>query len=73
MTFTEIINKIGEIGLTKSSIEKRCGFVSGKMTELSKGRTQIKPEIVKIKYEDIKAIKFKNSHWRYAIWYVCFY
>lgn len=47
MTFTEIINKIGEIGFTKSSIEKRCGFVSGKMTELSKGRTQVKPEIIK--------------------------
>lgn len=47
MTFTEIINKIGEIGFTKNSIEKRCGFVSGKMTELSKGRTQVKSEIVK--------------------------
>ena len=47
MTFTEIIEKIGELGLTKTSIEKRCGFVSGKMTELGKGRTPIKPEIIK--------------------------
>ena len=29
----------------------------------------IQPEIIKIKYNDIKSIRFKNSKWQYRIWY----
>ena len=59
LDFGDFIDHLVELGFTKNSIEKRCGFHSGKLTELRKGRQEIKPEttrtIVKVlsqMYED---------------------
>ena len=44
MTFEELMDKIQSLGITKGSLEKRCGYYSGKLTELSKGRQVINDE-----------------------------
>lgn len=44
MTFDELMKKVQELGLTKGSLEKRCGYYSGKLTELSKGRMIVSDE-----------------------------
>lgn len=44
MTFQELIDRIVALGFTKGSIEKRCGFYSGKLTELYKGRQAVTAE-----------------------------
>lgn len=44
MTFEELMKQIQSLGITKGSLEKRCGFYSGKLTELSKGRQVINEE-----------------------------
>lgn len=44
MTFEELMNNIQNLGITKSNIEKRCNFYSGKLTELSKGRMVVSEE-----------------------------
>lgn len=41
MTFEQLLDGIQKLGITKGSLEKRCHFYSGKMTELSKGRAII--------------------------------
>lgn len=46
MSFEELIKKMADLGITKGAIEKRCGFYSGKITELSKGRMIISVEII---------------------------
>lgn len=46
MNFEELIKKMADLGITKGAIEKRCGFYSGKITELSKGRMIISVEII---------------------------
>lgn len=47
LDFGEFIDHIAELGFTKNSIEKRCGFHGGKLTELGKGRQEAKPETIK--------------------------
>jgi hypothetical protein len=44
MTFEELMNRINEFGITKGSLEKRCGFYGGKLTELGKGRMVVSSE-----------------------------
>lgn len=44
MTFEQLMTNIQNLGITKGSIEKRCGFYSGKLTELSKGRMVVNEE-----------------------------
>ena len=44
MTFEELMNNIQSLGITKSNLEKRCNFYSGKLTELSKGRMVVNEE-----------------------------
>ena len=46
MTFEDIMDKIKEIGIVKGSLEKRCGFYSGKLSELTSGRLTLKEEII---------------------------
>lgn len=46
MTFEELANRINDLGITKGALEKRCGFYSGKMTELAKGRMRVSEEII---------------------------
>lgn len=41
MTFENLMEKIQQLGITKGSLEKRCGFYSGKLTELARGRQVI--------------------------------
>lgn len=48
MTFEELMNRIQQLGITKGAIEKRCGFYSGKLTELSKGRIVINSEHINV-------------------------
>ena len=47
LDFGEFIGHIAELGFTKNSIEKRCGFHGGKLTELGRGRQEVKPETIK--------------------------
>lgn len=44
MTFEELMARIQNLGIVKGQLEKRCGFYSGKLTELSKGRQVINEE-----------------------------
>lgn len=44
MTFETLIERITELGISKSGLEKQCGFYKGKITELSKGRLIISNE-----------------------------
>ena len=44
MDFNTFITSITNIGLTKGSIEKRCGYYSGKLTEIQKGRQSLTEE-----------------------------
>ena len=46
MTFNELINSINNLGITKGALEKRCGYYSGKITELAKGRMKVSEEII---------------------------
>lgn len=46
MNFEELMNKISEVGVTKSNLEKRCGFYAGKITELSKGRAVVNAKYI---------------------------
>ena len=46
MNFDELMDKIKELGIIKSVLEKRCGFYSGKLTELAAGRIALKEEMV---------------------------
>jgi hypothetical protein len=49
MTFENLMERITELGISKSGLEKQCGFYKGKITELAKGRLLISDEnIVKI-------------------------
>lgn len=38
MTFKDLLEQIQKLGITKGALEKRCGYYSGKLTELAKGR-----------------------------------
>ena len=44
MTFENLMERIQQLGITKGSLEKRCNFYSGKLTELAKGRQVINEE-----------------------------
>ena len=44
MDYNTFISSITDVGLTKGSIEKRCGYYSGKLTELQKGRQSLTEE-----------------------------
>lgn len=46
MGIDDLMNKIKEIGIVKGNLEKRCGFYSGKITELANGRIALKEEIL---------------------------
>ena len=46
MTFENLMDKITDLGISKSGLEKRCGFYKGKLTEASKGRVSISNEII---------------------------
>ena len=46
MVLEDLMERIKELGIVKGSLEKRCGFYSGKLTELSRGRMALKDEIV---------------------------
>lgn len=44
MTFEELMTNMQSLGIVKGNIEKRCGYYSGKLTELAKGRQVINEE-----------------------------
>lgn len=46
MEYLEILSNIIDLGLKQGALEKRCGFVSGKITELLRGRLVPNQEIV---------------------------
>lgn len=46
MSFEDLMKKMNELGITKGAVERRCGFYSGKITELSKGRMIVSAEII---------------------------
>ena len=46
MTFENLMERIADLGISKSGLEKRCGFYKGKLTEASKGRVSINNEII---------------------------
>ena len=46
MILEDLMEKIKELGIVKGSLEKRCGFYSGKLTELSSGRMALKDETI---------------------------
>ena len=46
MTFEDMMDKIKEIGIVKGSLEKRCGFYGGKLSELASGRIAMKGQII---------------------------
>ena len=47
MTIEELTDRIQELGLKKGAIEKRCGLVPGKLTEITKKRTIITDDIIR--------------------------
>ena len=46
MNIEELSSRIQELGLKKSALEKRCGLVAGKLTEITKGRTIVTDNII---------------------------
>lgn len=46
MDIDELMFKIKELGIVKGTLEKRCGFYAGKLTELTNGRLALKEEML---------------------------
>lgn len=46
MNVGELSDRIQELGLKKGALEKRCGLVTGKLTEITKGRTIVTDNII---------------------------
>lgn len=46
MNIEELSDRIQELGLKKGALEKRCGLVTGKLTEITKGRTIVTDNII---------------------------
>ncbi len=46
MDIDELMSKFKELGIVKGTLEKRCGFYSGKLTELAGGRLALKEETI---------------------------
>ena len=46
MEYVEILKDFFNIGFKQSSFEKRCGFVSGKTSEVLRGRTLINEKLI---------------------------
>lgn len=46
MNIEELSSRIQELGLKKGALEKRCGLVAGKLTEVTKGRTIVTDNII---------------------------
>lgn len=46
MDIDELMGKIKELGIIKGNLEKRCGFYSGKLTELANGRVALREETI---------------------------
>ena len=46
MNIEELSNRMQDLGLKKGALEKRCGLVAGKLTEITKGRTIITDNII---------------------------
>lgn len=46
MDIDDLMNKFKEIGIVKGTLEKRCGFYGGKLTELASGRLAVREEVL---------------------------
>lgn len=46
MNIGELSDRIQKLGLKKGALEKRCGLVAGKLTEITKGRTIVTDNII---------------------------